>query len=128
MKDEPVSVLVNVKVTEVTGVGLAGSDAAPIVVLGALVSTVNLRSGVVNELPAASVTRTANVWAPSPSDPVVCGDEHPLWNVPSTAHSTFVGVPPVLNVNCGVGSLVGVGSTGPPVIDAVGAWVSIVQV
>ena len=56
-----------------------------IVVSGAVVSTVNERdAGVASTLPAASVARTMNVYAPSASEPRIRGDVHGP-NVPTAA-------------------------------------------
>ena len=62
-KVEPVSLDVNAKLAEVAATVPDGPD--PIVVSGAVVSTVHVRvAGVASTLPAASTARTRKVWAP----------------------------------------------------------------
>ena len=79
-----------------------------IVVCGAAVSTVKLRdAGVGSTLPAGSVARTSNVWAPSASDAVVSGDAHEPQAPPSTRHSNVEPASSAENPNVGVASFVG---------------------
>src|ERR671915_2562138 len=57
-----------------------------IVVCGAAVSTVIARLAAAPVLPAASVARTSNVWAPSDNAAVVCGELHAANTAVSTRH------------------------------------------
>ena len=102
-----------------------------IVVSGAAVSTVNDRdAGVASTLPAASVARTRNVYAPSASEPRMRGDVHGP-NVPTAApgpsrrHSNVEPASELVNVNVAVLTLIG--PVGPPVIVVSGAAVSTVN-
>ena len=97
---------------------VSGAGPDVIVTVGPAVSTVKLRESL-PWLPAASVTRTVNLCAPSASEAVVNGDVHAANAPSSTAHSITVGLPAVVNVKLGVLSLVG--PFGPPVIVTVGA-------
>jgi hypothetical protein len=96
-----------------------------IVTVGAIVSTENVRDAV-DELPAASLTRTSNWWLPFASVTDVNGDVHAANAAASIRHCVEVGDPAVVNVNRGAGSFVG--PVGPPVIVTVGACVSTTQV
>ena len=72
---EPASVEVNVNDGDAPLVVPVGPPV--IVVSGAAVSTVNVRvAGVASTLPAASVARTRNVYAPSASEPRMRGEVH----------------------------------------------------
>ena len=60
----PVSLDVNVNVASVWPLGSDGAE--PIVVFGAVVSTVQVRVAALESVfPAASIARLRNVWAPS---------------------------------------------------------------
>ena len=62
------------------------------VVSGAAVSTVKVRdAGVASTLVAASMARTANVWEPCVSVPVVKGDVQLVKAAPSTLHWKVAG-------------------------------------
>src|SRR6185437_6971933 len=114
--------VVNVKVGVLSLVKPVGPPV--IVTVGATVSSENARLAVPT-LPAASIARTSNSWAPSPSAAGVNDALHATQPVPSIAHCTCVGFPAVVNVKVGVASLVG--PLGPPVIVTVGAPVSTVN-
>ena len=97
-----------------------------IVVFGAAVSTVKLRdAGVASTLPAGSVARTSNVWAPSASDAVVSGVAHEPQAPPSTRHSNVEPASSAEKANVGVASFVG--PEGPLSIVVCGAAVSTVK-
>ncbi len=102
-----------------------------IVVFGAVASTVNVRvAGDASTLPAASVARTLNVYAPSASEPRMRGDVHDC-HVPAVApvsrrHSN---VEPVsLEENVNVGEFVVIVPVGPVSMVVFGAAVSTVNV
>ena len=93
-----------------------------IVVCGAFVSTVNERlAGVGSTLPAASHARTSNVYAPSASAEVVCGETQVANAAAPTRHSK-VDAGSLENANVGVESLVG--PLGPESIVVSGAVAS----
>src|SRR5882672_7205435 len=98
------SVVVNTNVADVAFVGFAGP--LMIVTIGGIVSTENARDAVA-ELPAASVTRTSNVWFAFDSTAEVNGDVHAANAAVSMRHWVEVGAPAVVNVKVGVGSFVG---------------------
>jgi len=95
---------------------VAGGTSSKVTV-GAVASTVKLRVAFA-ELPAASVTITWNVCGPSTCAGAVneAAQLTSVWL--SMWHWVVSGVPPVVNVKAGVGSLVS--PLGPPVIDTVG--------
>src|ERR671914_763962 len=96
-----------------------------IVACGAAVSTVNARLAAPPVLPAASVARTSNVYAPSDNAPVVCGELQAANAAASTRHWKLT--PASLeNPNVGVESLVS--PVSPDAIVACGATLSTVQV
>ncbi len=75
--------------------------------VGRGVSTVKVRdAGVASRLPAASVARTANVWEPCVSVPVVKGDVQLVKAAPSTLHWKVAGDSLDENVKAGVVLLV----------------------
>src|SRR5262245_5342719 len=93
------SVVVNVHVGVASFVGPFGPPV--IVTVGCTVSTLNVALALA-VLPAASVTRTVNVCAPSPSVEVVCGDVHDANAAASTAQSTRIESPDGVKPNVGV--------------------------
>jgi hypothetical protein len=90
------------------------------VAVGATVSTVNIELAVA-WLPTPSVPRTVNVWAPSLSEAVVCGELHAA-NAPASTRQSIAVAPAAVNVNAGVGSFVN--APGPVMIVTVGGVVS----
>src|SRR5262249_30956477 len=119
----------NVKCADVALVGLAGLLPAAIVTPGGVVSTVKvLDAGVASTLPAGSLARTVKVCEPSASAPSVSGEEQLTNAPPSTWHSKLAVPSGDENVNVGVLSVVGAGSSGPEVIDVSGGVVSMLQV
>ena len=101
-----------------------------IVVSGATVSTVNERvAGVASVLPAGSMARTENVYAPSASAVYACGDVHAAYVPvaapgPSSLHSN---VAPASDVNPNDGEFTLINPVGPVVIVVSGATVSTVN-
>jgi hypothetical protein len=86
-----------VKATEALVLVVAALGAEVIVVVGAVVSTVSERvAGLASVLPAASVARTATVWAPSLNAAVVHGLLHAAQAPLSTRQAN---VPASLEVN-----------------------------
>jgi nucleoside phosphorylase len=77
-------------------------------------------------LPAGSVARTLNVWRPSSSASVVCGEVHAAKLAVSVRHSKVEPVSVEENANVGVELLIS--RCGPDVIVVVGAAVSTVKV
>ena len=126
---EPASDAVNVNDGAVPFVGPVGPPV--IVVSGAAVSTVNAASpGVASTLPAASVARTENVYAPSASGPTTRGDVQLTYVPvvapgPSSLHSNVE--PGFVEVNVNDGDATFVGPVGPDVIVVSGAAVSTVN-
>ncbi len=117
---------VDVSLPENANVGVesfVGPDGpAPIVVSGAVVSTVNeCLSGVESVLPSSSVASTSNVWGPSPSVAAVNGELHDAKAPASTRHWN-VDVSLAEKVKVGVVSFVNAG--GPESIAVWGATVS----
>ena len=97
-----------------------------IVVFGGAVSTVKLReAGVASTLPAGSIARTSNVWAPSAATAVVFADVHDVHAPPSTRHSNVE--PAWLDENANVGVASPVRPDGPLSIVVCGATVSTVK-
>jgi hypothetical protein len=97
-----------------------------IVVCGAAVSTVKLReAGVASTLPAVSVARMSNVWAPSASAESVRGDVQAVHAPPSTRHSNVE--PASVAVKPKLGDAVAVTPLGPDVIVVSGAVASTVN-
>ena len=91
------------------GVGSVVKPDGPLsmVVCGAAVSTVKPRdAGVGSTLPAGSVARASNVWAPSASEAVVFGVEHEPQAPASTRHSKLEPAWLDENAKVGVASLV----------------------
>src|SRR4051812_48206321 len=77
-----------------------------IVVIGATVSTVKDRdAGDGSTLPAVSVARTSNVWAPSVSTAVASGELQATNAALSTRHSNVEPCWSAMNVNVGVASV-----------------------
>jgi hypothetical protein len=115
------SLTVNVMVALLDRLGDEGDPV--IVVVGATVSTVNVRvAGEGSVFPAASVARTETVCEPSLSDGVVHGLVHVTHAPLSTRHWKVEPLSLELNPNAGVGSLVG--PLGPEVMVVCGGVVS----
>ena len=121
---EPASSAENANVGVASFVGPDGP--LSIVVSGAAVSTVKLRdAGVGSTLPAGSVARTSNVWAPSACRAVVWAELQEAQAPPSTRHSNVEPGWSAEKVYVGVASLVG--PEGPLSIVVSGAAVSTVK-
>ena len=121
---EPAWLAENVNVGVASFVGPDGP--LSIVVCGAAVSTVKLRdAGVASTLPAGSVARTSNVWAPSASEAVVWAELQEPQAPASTRHSNVEPAWSAENANVGVESFVG--PDGPLSIVVCGAAVSTVK-
>ncbi len=97
-----------------------------IVVSGAWVSIVNVRvAGDGSMFPAESLARAANVWSPSASATVVCGEVQAAKAAASTRHSNVE--PGSFAENVKVGVLSATLPCGPVLIVVSGAAVSIVR-